>query len=59
MTLLWLMLSIDLRYCSIVLRLLDARTLLVTIEMSPMHGQIYSAYRLDLIFFKKVLIKCT
>ena len=59
MTLSWLMPSIDLRYCSIVLRLLDTRTLLVAIKMSPVHSQIYSACRLDLMFFKRVLMECT
>ena len=42
-----------------VLRSLDTRTLLVAIEMPPVHSQINSTWRLNLMFFRRVLMACT
>jgi len=51
--------SIDLMYCSIVLRSLDTRILLVAMEMPLVYSWMNSAHRLDLMFFKRVLMVCT
>ena len=54
-----LMPSIDLMYHSIEVRSLGAGTLLVTMEMLPGQGRIYSACVFDLMFLRRLLMRWT
>jgi len=49
--------SIDLKYCSMIVRLLGTGILLVMMEILPEKEQIYSVHIVDLIFFNNPFIR--